>query len=135
MAAGEFTAKTVRIAFFEREQERCFRCRRPLRFEDRGIGWSAHHRRPRQMGGVGRPGGEYALQIASITNCLILCGSGTTGCHGWAERLRAIAEDYGYIVRRGIDTPAGTRIKRADGSWWLLTESGLAVECEGRAEA
>jgi hypothetical protein len=132
MSAGEFTAKTVRHAFFEREQERCFRCRRPLLFEDRGIGWSAHHRLPRQMGGVGRNSLAAAI-VSAITNCLILCGSGTTGCHGWAEKYRAIAEDYGYIVRRGINPPAGVRIKKLDGTWWLLTSSGLAVECEGRA--
>ncbi len=130
MAAGEFSADVVRVAFFERERERCFRCRRLLRFEDRGTGWSAHHRMPRQMGGVGRPDGELALMVAAITNCLILCGSGTTGCHGWVEKHRAIAEDYGYIVRRGINPPAGVRIKRFNGTWWLLTGSGLAVECE-----
>lgn len=130
MAAGEFTAKTVRHAFFERERERCFRCRRSLRFEGRGFEWSAHHRRPRQSGGVGRPDGDLAREVSAITNCLILCGSGTTGCHGWVEKWRDIAEDIGYIVRRGINTPTGTRIQRADGTWWLLTESGLAVEVE-----
>lgn len=134
MAAGEFTAKTVRHAFFERERERCFRCRRPLRFEGRGFEWSAHHRMPRGAGGVGRKGSEFEQMIAAITNCLILCGSGTTGCHGWIEKWRAIAEDTGYIVRRGIHRPAGTRIRRQDGTWWLLTSSGLAVECEGAGE-
>lgn len=82
------------------------------------------------MGGVGRKGGPLALLITAVTNCLILCGSGTTGCHGWVEKYRAIAEDLGYIVRRGINPPAGIRIKRLDGSWWLLTSSGLAVEVE-----
>lgn len=130
MAAGEFTAKTVRHAFFERERGRCFRCGRPLRFEGRGFEWSAHHRMPRKSGGVGRKGSPFELMISAITNCLILCGSGTTGCHGWAEKWRAIAEDEGYIVRRGINPPAGVRVKRADGSWWLLTESGLAVEVD-----
>lgn len=130
MGAGDFTAATVRHAFFKRERERCFRCRRPLRFEDRGRGWSAHHRMPRGAGGVGRKDGELARMISDVTNCLILCGSGTTGCHGWVESRRAIAEDYGYIVRRGINPPAGIRIKRDDGTWWLLTRSGLAVEVE-----
>ncbi|WP_295103150.1 hypothetical protein [uncultured Microbacterium sp.] len=68
--------------------------------------------------------------ISDVTNCLILCGSGVTGCHGWVESRRALAEDYGFIVRRGINPPAGIRIKRADGTWWLLTRSGLAVEVE-----
>lgn len=136
MSAGDFSAKTVRHAFFERERERCFRCRRPLRFEGRGFEWSAHHRMPRQAGGVGRKGSEFELMISAITNCVVLCGHATTpgSCHAWAEQYRAIAEDEGYIVRRGINPPAGVRLKRKDGTWWLLTASGLAVECEGRAE-
>lgn len=134
MAAGEFTAKTVRHAFFERERERCFRCRRSLRFEGRGFEWSAHHRMPRGAGGVGRPDSEFARMISAITNCVVLCGSGVTGCHGWAEKWRAIAEDEGYIVRRGINPPAGVRLKRKDGTWVLLTESGLAVEVEEENE-
>lgn len=130
MGAGDFTPATVRHAFFERERGRCFRCQRSLRFEDRGMGWSAHHRLPRQMGGVGRKDSDAARLISAVTNCLILCGSGTTGCHGWIESRRAIAEDYGYIVRRGINPPAGIRIKKQDGTWWLLTSSGIAVEVE-----
>lgn len=128
MGVGDFTPKTVRAAFFEREQERCFRCRRPLRFEDRGMGWSAHHRKPRGQGGTSNP------SIANIANCLILCGSGTTGCHGWVESRRAISEDVGYLIRGDvrITTPTGTRVQRADGSWWLLTATGLAIECEGQ---
>lgn len=130
MGAGDFTAQTVRVAFFDREREACFRCRRPLRFEDRGMGWSAHHRMPRQMGGTSDP------VIANIANCAVLCGHATSpgGCHAWVEKYRHIAEDHGYIVRRGINAPAGTRIKRLDGTWWLLTSSGLAVECEGATE-
>lgn len=136
MAAGEFTAKTVRHAFFEREREACFRCRRSLRFEGRGFEWSAHHRMPRKSGGVGRKGSEFELMISGITNCLILCGHATTpgGCHAWVEQYRALAEDYGYIVRRGINPPAGVRIKKLDGSWWLLNKFGSAIECEGRAD-
>lgn len=137
MAAGEFTAKTVRVVFFQREQERCFRCRRPLRFEDRGIGWSAHHRLPRGMGGVGaKKGSEYELLVSNIANALVLCGSGVTGCHGWAEKYRAMAREYGYLIPRlGLERhPAGIRVRRADGSWWLLTRDGRAIECEGAGE-
>lgn len=76
-------------------------------------------------------GGSSDPEISAITNALTLCGSGTTGCHGWVEKHRAMAEDAGYLVRRGINTIAGTRIKKLDGTWWLLTESGLAVEVEG----
>lgn len=133
MAAGDFSDKTVRHAFLERERGRCFRCGRPLRFEGRGWQWSAHHRIPRGSGGIGaKKGSPYELLISGITNCLILCGSGTTGCHGWVEKWRDIARDEGYLIPRlGIERdPGGIRIKRKNGTWWLLTSSGLAVECE-----
>jgi hypothetical protein len=121
-AAGKFTEETVRTAFFDREQEACFRCRRPLRFEDRGMAWSAHHRKPRGMGGTSDP------RISSIANCLILCGTGTTGCHGWVESRRAMGEDLGYLIRREarIATPAGTPVRRQDGTLWLLRADGVA---------
>lgn len=118
-----FSPRVARQAF-ERDGGACFRCGRGLHWHQRGYAFSIHHRRPRGMGGSRDP------LIGSITNALTLCGSGVTGCHGWAEKYRAIAEHEGYLVRRGIDTPAGTRIKKLDGTWWLLTESGLAVEVE-----
>lgn len=124
MGAGDFTTETVRFAFFEREQEACFRCGRPLRFEDRGIGWSAHHRKPRGMGGTSDP------RIGNIANLLVLCGSGVTGCHGWVESHRAIAEHFGYLIRRGsvIRTPGSTWVRREDGTLWALRVDGRAEE-------
>lgn len=134
MAAGEFTPATVRRVFFERDGERCFLCRRPLRFEDRGVGWSAHHRIPRGAGGVR---GAIAALLASAANCLILCGSGTTGCHGWVEHFRVKAIEMGLLISRNArgaeHEPQNVRVQRRDGSWWLLTRDGRAVEVEGGA--
>ena len=128
MGAGDFTTETVRFAFFEREQEACFRCRRSLRFEDRGIGWSAHHRKPRGMGGTTDP------RVSSIANALTVCGSGVTGCHGRIERNREVALRVGLLIPTNATTetfaPAAVRVRRLDKTWWLLTESGRAVEVE-----
>ncbi|PRB01784.1 hypothetical protein [Microbacterium sp. MYb64] len=119
---GEFTPAQVRFIFFEREGERCFRCRRSLRFEQRGWEWSLHHRQPRGMGGTKKP--------MSIANGLVLCGHATTpgGCHAWVESRRAMAEDLGYLIRREarIATPAGTPVRRLDGTLWLLRADGVA---------
>ncbi|NUO57260.1 MAG: HNH endonuclease [Hamadaea sp.] len=58
---------------------------------------SIHHRQPRGMGGS-------SLSAAnSPANLLLLCGSGTTGCHGYLERYRTQAEQDGWIVRHGLD--------------------------------
>lgn len=51
-----------------------------------------HHRLPRGQGGTDTPA------------CLMhLCGSGTTGCHGWVEHNRALSYELGLLVRMGQD--------------------------------
>lgn len=132
MAAGEFTPATVRRVFFDRDGERCFMCRKPLRFEERGHGWSMHHRKPRGAGGTKR---TAAAAVASPANALTLCGSGTTGCHGWVEHNRARAIESGLLISlHGVGPdfyPESVRVQRNDGSWWILTRDGRAVEVEG----
>lgn len=58
---------------------------------------SFHHRRPRGMGGT--------RDQASNTpaNLLLLCGTGTTGCHGRIERDRSTAYVFGWLVTQGTD--------------------------------
>jgi len=59
----------------------------------RGVDFSIHH----------RVLGNTADRRWS--NLILLCGSGTTGCHGWAHcEDRAGAEELGYIVRHGFST-------------------------------
>lgn len=81
-------------------------------------GHSLHHRRPRGMGGSKDPATHTAA------NFLAVCGSGTTGCHGWIEQHRALAYASGLLVRRGHD-PAATPVVgyRGDSSpVWLCDE-------------
>lgn len=63
---------------------------------------SVHHRRPRGAGGTTRTGTH------SLANLLLVCGTGTTGCHGWIEHHRAAAEARGLLVRHGLADPAET---------------------------
>lgn len=66
-----------------------------------GNGWTAahsfHHRQARGAGGSSRP------ETNSPTNLLLVCGTGTTHCHGFIESHRALAEADGWLVRHGID--------------------------------
>lgn len=87
--------------------------------------YSIHHRRPRAMGGTRDP-------IANTpANLLLLCGTGTDGCHGRIERERSTAYVYGWLVRQG-DDPSRVPL------WvWhrperpvLLTVDGLVEEAE-----
>lgn len=127
MSGGKFPPAMVRLIFFEREGERCFMCRKPLLWHERGMEWSLHHRKPRGMGGTSR--------TVSPADGLVLCGSGTSGDHGWAEANRARAIGMGVLISahgKGDDfAPERVRVQRNDGSWWLLTRDGRAVEVEG----
>lgn len=131
MDADDFAPQTVSAAFFDREKERCFLCQTPLAWERRGAavgGWSAHRRKPRGAGGTSDP------CPASIANCLIVCGTGTTGCRGRIERHREVATAVGLLIPWNATTedfaPAAVRVRRMDKTWWLLTESGRAVKVE-----
>jgi hypothetical protein len=58
---------------------------------------SFHHRRPRGMGG------STAADTNTPANVLLLCGTGTTGCHGDVESQRQLAYAHGWLVPQGTD--------------------------------
>ena len=83
---------------------------------------SRHHRQRRRVGGH------------TTENLVLLCGSGTTGCHGWVHANPAAARAAGYIVpANGRATPAdipvlywapGVASNFADHVWYDLDGSG-----------
>lgn len=80
---------------------------------------SIHHRRPRGMGGTSDPG------INTAENCVLLCGTGTTGCHGIVESHREIAIEEGWLLpRRDPRDPADAPVF-AEGAWYLVTADAL----------
>ena len=68
-----------------RDGWRCVRCGASLE----SVPGSRHHRRPRSHAWAG-------LHLAS--NLILLCGSGTTGCHGWVHANPAQAYEEGLLV-------------------------------------
>lgn len=80
----------------------------------RGIDYSIHHRRPRQMGGTRWSGSN------SPSNLMLLCGSGTTGCHGVVESHRSGAVAGGWLVM-SRDDPATVPVLIGRERWVLLT--------------
>lgn len=44
------------------------------------------------MGGTSRPAAN------ALSNLITLCGSGTTGCHGWVESYPTAARELGLAV-------------------------------------
>ena len=59
--------------------------------------YSIHHRCPRRMGG------SSDVEINVPSNLVTLCGTGTTGCHGWIESHREQATEQGWLLARLID--------------------------------
>ena len=98
---------TVTPATFDlvwsRDRGCCVRCGAAL-VGARGLSWSVHHRRPRSMGGSKLP------WVDKPGNLILLCGSGTTGCHGYVESHRAFGRASGFLVsangqRKPVEVP------------------------------
>lgn len=88
----------------ERSGGRCERCGTPRQT-------TKHHRKKRSHGGPWCP-----------TNVVDVCGSGTTGCHGWIEDHPDEAEIQGWHVRpwqREEDIPVSI-----NGSFAYLLNNG-----------
>ena len=90
-------------AVLERSGYRCEACGK-LVGDQRGTDYSIHHRRARGMGGTR----WFGCNLPS--NLLVLCGSGTTGCHGYVEAHRFHAANAGWLVSRYKD-PADTPVE------------------------
>lgn len=104
-----FTPATVRL-IVDRDQGTCARCGAGVDPSRRGVGWSIHHRRPRGMGGSRDP------QVSSPVNGVVLCGSGTTGCHGWVEANREDARLMGWLVPQWRN-PAEVPVRHHGHGW------------------
>lgn len=96
-AAGPSLAQKQLVA--ERAGWCCELCGMPLH---NGRAWhethSFHHRLPRGMGGT-----SAAASRHDPHQLLLVCGTGTTGCHGLIESQRQLAYGNGWLVRHGQD--------------------------------
>ena len=99
----------VRAEVVGRSEGRCELCNGPLR------PMSVHHRRPRGMGGTRR------AWVNEAANLLVVCGTGTTGCHGMIESRRADAYESGWLIRSGMDPTEVPYVDLA-GEWRLLPD-------------
>lgn len=120
MSVSEFSREVVDLLWV-RCAAACEICGRGLRRSARGWGWSAHHRLPRGQGGSG----DARLGLAS--NGLVLCGSGTTGCHGRVERNRSSSIDLGWLVPAGGE-PGSVPVKLDLYGLVLLGVDGLVYQ-------
>lgn len=89
-------------------------CGRPVQAGE----YNLQHRRPRGIGGTS------LAEANSPANLVVVCGTGTTGCHGRIESNRAWAEHAGYLVRHGVVGPAERHVLVAGVGWVLLDGDG-----------
>lgn len=83
-------------------------------------GLNFQHRQARGMGGTSDPA------VSAVTNGILLCGSGTTGCHGWAESHPEAAEDHGWSVPQWAD-PASVPVLHHRLGWIRLSDNGEII--------
>ena len=70
-------------------------------------------------------GGSRLPSTDSAANLVVLCGSGTSGCHGWVESHRTEALGLGWLIRQGQDPEAiPVPVKLAGGRFVLLDSAG-----------
>ncbi len=79
----------TREKVLERDAGRCVRC-------GRGNLLNIHHRRLRSHPWPG---------LHQPSNLIVLCGSGTTGCHGYVHAHVKEAYDKGWLVHGYVDEP------------------------------
>lgn len=85
--------QAIRDEVWRRDKGKCRRCGRQI---GQLTIHSIHHRLGRQMGGS-----RHTPGINDPANLALVCGSGTTGCHGFIESHRTLAYRMGYLVHRG----------------------------------
>lgn len=122
-------SKTTRDIVWARAGGRCELCGGSLA----GVqGFSVHHRLPRRMGGSRRP------DLNTPANLILLCGSGTTGCHGRIESRREQAYDEGMLLHDGQDPATVPVLLACPGDTWprlvLLATDGTYADYEGDDE-
>lgn len=120
-AAKGFSDKTVAL-IRARDDDRCAWCNRKIRGE-RGVDWSVHHRRARGSGGT-------SLAWVNLPgNGVLLCGSGTTLCHGLIESQRAGAVEDGFLVSmNGKAVSSDVEILHAVHGRCLLGDDGTVTK-------
>lgn len=95
------TAETISTVD-ERDRYRCAKCEQPIR------GGSRHHRKLRRF------------DDHSADNLLLLCGSGTTGCHGWVHANVRESYENGWLVHSWHE-PREVPVRLRHG-WALLVD-------------
>lgn len=109
----------TRFAVLARAFYKCERCDRDFL----GYPVSVHHRRPRMMGG------SKNEMLHEMANLIVLCGTGTSGCHGWIESNRAVARELGYLIQK-IESAEEIPFQDKSGLWFKIDNKGQKTQLD-----
>lgn len=112
----------ARVLVYARDSHYCQMCGRSVV----DFPSSVHHRINRGSGGSAK------LERASLL--IRLCGTGTTGCHGWITEEPGYGAGLGYVLPKlnpNID-PTQEPILTHEYGWVLLDDEGGRTPCERR---
>lgn len=104
----------TRQLVLERDHYSCVRCGRNIT----GQPMSIHHRRLRS---------HPFPELHDTANLITLCGTGTTGCHGWIHHHPKDAYTNGWLVH-SWDTPDNVAAQYPDGLYILDNQGGKKRE-------
>ncbi len=112
--------KATVAAVMERDGGRCVGCGDPV-CGQRGFHYSVHHRKLRSQGGDNR-----------LSNLILLCGHGTSGCHGLAHSEVAAARLSGFLML-STENPAEVRLDHSQHGPVHLLDDGSVVPIPAEA--
>lgn len=104
--------KQVRKLVHERADGLCERC-------GSGYGQTLHHRKKRSH--------LPKKDQWQVSNCAMLCGDGTRGCHGWVEANPNKAELEGWHCRPWVD-PELLQVRYQQRWAWLKPDGTVGFE-------
>lgn len=68
-------------------------------------------------------GGSKNQELHKSANLIVLCGTGTSGCHGWVESNRDKARELGYLIQK-VESAQEIPFQDNNGLWWYLDNDG-----------
>ncbi|PLS26010.1 HNH endonuclease [Bifidobacterium parmae] len=112
----------TRALVLGRDEHRCQLCETYLR-PGQWPGVSIHHRLLRSQG-------AGCAELHEASNLVSLCGTGTTGCHGWVHSHIERAKALGYLIPATDPRPPHEApVYTSRHGWQLLDTDGQATPC------
>jgi hypothetical protein len=68
-------------------------------------------------------GGSKDSTLHLPANLIVLCGTGTSGCHGWVEANRSEARKLGLLIQK-VESAEEIPFQDKSQVWWRIDNNG-----------